>query len=259
VTLIARAVAAVGIALAFAGVWVRGFSSGLSYWSFDHTIGGFGIVLAGLAALALVAGFVVGRLADSVLLAIGAVMLGFYGWYPAALASGQWHETGPGTWLAFGGSALVVAGAWTVQIVTGAARTRPTGLSPEAVLAGVGIALVFAAIWLDVAGNSSYWDGGGLGHSLGIVLIVITAAAAVAWGANVAGRQTWGIDQVLTLVLLGMVAFWPVRAAFEQFGDLQVGAWLALGGGVLAASATWAAHGNDVAAARQRDGGGENG
>jgi hypothetical protein len=186
-------------------------------------------------------------------------MLGFYGWYPAALASGQWHEAGPGTWLAFGGSALIVAGAWTAQISAGDARTRPTGLSPEAVLAGVGIALVFAAIWLDVAGNSSYWDGGGLGHSLGIVLIVITAAAALAWGANVAGRQTWGLDQVLTLVLLGLVAFWPVRAAFEQFGDLQVGAWLALAGGVLAAGATWAAHGNDVEAVRQRDGGHENG
>jgi len=55
--------------------------------------------------------------------------------------------------------------------------------------------------------------------------------------------RTRGVDAALTLVLLGLVAFDPVSVAFNNLGDLQAGAWLALAGGILAAGGTWSARG----------------
>ena len=55
-----------------------------------------------------------------------------------------------------------------------------------------------------------------------------------------------GLDVAISLVLLGLVAFDVVGSAFNQFGDLGAGAWLALAGGILAAGGTWAARGQEM-------------
>ena len=72
-------------------------------------------------------------------------------------------------------------------------------------------------------------------------MLTLTSMCAVVWVATAIGRQTRGLDSALTLVLLGLVAFDPVDKAFNRFGELQVGAWLALAGGILAAGGTWSA------------------
>jgi hypothetical protein len=241
-----RAVAAIGVVLALIGIWIDAVP-GSSYWDFDGTTAALMIVLAGLAALALAAGFVAQPM-DGAVLAAGAVLLGFDGWFPAATAFDDWDETRAGMWLAFAGAALIVVGAAVSLLAAGLVRATPPGISPPALTAGLGVALVFPGIFLDASGGQSYWDGP-LGHSLGVVMLVLAVACTLAWAATVGGMSVRGIDAALAFVLLGLVAFAPVGAAFGDFGSLDAGAWLALAGGILAAGGTWAARGEELPSA----------
>ena len=239
-----RAIAAVGVVLAFVAIWIDALP-GTSYWNLDGTIGAFALVLAGLAALLLAAGYA-GLSTNGALFAVGAVMLGYYGWYPAALAVNNWDQTRAGTWLAFAAGALIVIGAGASYVTGAAPRDTPAGLSRETLAAGLGIALVFPGIFLHVGNGETYWNLSPFGHSLGIVMLALAIVAGLAWAAGVAGTSTRGLDQALTLVLLGLVSFVPVGAAFGDFGSLRAGAWLAFAGGVLAAGGTWAARGTEM-------------
>jgi hypothetical protein len=240
-----RAIAAVGVVLAFVCIWIDALP-GDSYWSGDGTVAAFVLVLAGLAALAFVAGYA-GRGGTGALFAIGAVMLGFYLFIPVALAFDDWDQTRAGTWLAVAAGGLIVIGAGITYLMRGAPQATPAGMSPASLAAGLGIALVFPGIWLDATSTGdSYWSSAGLGHSLGIVLLILAVASALAWAASYAGTNTGGLDAALTLVLLGFVSFFPVGAAFGDFGTLRAGAWLAFAGGILAAGGVWAARGQEM-------------
>jgi hypothetical protein len=239
-----RAIAALGVVLAFVAIWVDSLPR-TSYWNLDGTIGAFALVLAVSAALALAAGYA-GRPMNGGLFAVGAVMLGFYLWYPIALAFNDWDLTKAGTWLAVAAGALIVIGAGASYLMSGAMRDTPAGLSREALVSGVGIALVFPGIFLDAGNGNNYWDLGPFGRSLGIVMLILAIAAGLLWAAGVAGTGTRGLDQAVTLVLLGLVGFIPIGAAFGDFGSLGSGAWLALAGAVLAAGGTWAARGMEM-------------
>ena len=234
-----RLAAAVGAVLTIAGVFLDALS-GVSYWDLDGTLAWTGIVL-GAAALILVAAGFVGAPTDGWLFAIGAVLVGYWGWLPAALAFSQLDLAKAGAWLCLAGALVLAAGAGTVLLVTGRATTTPKGISLASVLSLVGIALVYPAIFLDVEQGQSYWDGPFGLRFFGILMLVLASLCAAAWVATTIGRQTRGLDAALTLVLLGLVALDPVDKAFDRFGDLQVGAWLALAGGILAAGGTWSA------------------
>jgi hypothetical protein len=236
-----RAIAAAGVVLAFVGIWVDGLPAS-SYWSGDGTIGAFCLVLACLAALALAAGYAA-QGPNGPLFAVGAVMLGFYAFVPAVLAFDDWDQTRAGTWLALAAGALIVIGVGSSYLAAAPSGT-PAGLSPASVMAAVGIALVFPGMFLDASGGQSYWASSG--HTLGVVMLVLAVAAGLAWAASFAGMNTRGLDQAVTLVLLGLVAFFPVGAAWGDFGNLDSGAWLAFAGGILAAGGTWAARGLDL-------------
>jgi hypothetical protein len=240
-----RAIAAVGVVLAFVTIWIDALP-GDSYWSGDGTTGAFVLVLACLAALALVGGYA-GRHADGPLFAVGAVMLGFYLFIPAAFAFDQWDVPESGTWLAVCAGGLIVIGAGVSCLASVPAAETHAGLSAASLSAGLGIALVFPGTFLDATSSGdSYWSSAGIGHSLGILLLILAVGAAVSWAAEVAGVGTRGLDQAFPLVLLGYVSFFPVGAAFGDFGTLDAGAWLAFAGGILAAGGVWAAHGTEM-------------
>lgn len=171
-------------------------------------------------------------------------MIGYWGWLPAVTAFDTWDETGAGTWLAFVGGILVAVGAAISLWLAGAVRSTPAGMLPPALVAGLGIALVFPGIFLDARDGTSYWNASG--HSLGIVILILAIAAGLTWAASVAGTATRGLDAALTLILLGVLAFTPIDAAFNSFGSLDSGTWLALAGGILAAGGTWAARGGEL-------------
>jgi len=239
-----RVIAAIGVALAFAGIWIDAVK-GSSYWDFDGTVAAAGIALAAIAALLIVAGHV-GRIAGTgALFACGAFLIGYWGWFPAATAFDDWDQTRAGMWLAFAGGILIALGAAVSMLAAGSIRSTPAGLSQPAIVAAIGIVLVFPAIFIDASNSQSYWDGP-LGHSLGIVMLILAIAAALLWVASYTGLGTYGLDAAVTLILLGLVAFVPIGAAFNDFGSLDAGAWLALAGGILAAGGIWAARGAEL-------------
>jgi hypothetical protein len=235
-----RVVAAAGCVLVIIGIFLDAFLS-TSYWNIDGTSAWFGLILAAIALAIAAAGYV-GKQMDGWLFGIGALLIGYYAWFPVATAFDQWKHTGAGLWLTLVGAVLIAGGAATVLWMTNELTSTPAGTSTPALAAGLGIALCFPGIFLHADHGISYWNGP-LGHSLGIVLLILTVLAVLVWGATVAGRPTKGLDVLLTLILLGLFAFDPVGSAFNQFGSLGAGAWIGLAGGILAAGGTWAARG----------------
>lgn len=237
-----RALALIGVVLAIVGIFVSAFA-GMSYWDLDGTIAGFGLAFAVLAALSIAASQQ-GWATDGWLAGLGALMIGYWGWFPALTAFDDWDQTRAGVWLPFAGGILALAGAGAAIRAAGGPRSTPAGLSPGALAAGIGIVLVFPGIFLDADAGYSYWNGPpGVGHSLGIVMLLVAVLAGLFWSAAAAGTRTRGLDLAVSLILLGLVAFDPIGAAFNQLGDLDTGAWLALAGGILAAGGIWAARG----------------
>jgi hypothetical protein len=236
---VGRLAAAVGAALTMAGIFLDAFA-GVSYWDLDDTLAWVGLVL-GAAALVLVVAAFVGLPTEGWIFAIGAALLGYWGWVPAAFAFSDLDQLDTGSWLCLAGAAAIAVGAGSSLVLSGRATTTPKGMSLASVLSVVGIALVFPGIFLHVEQDQSYWDGPFGLRFFGILMLVLTSLCALAWAATVSGRQTRGLDAALTLVLLGLVAFEPIESAFNHLGDLQAGAWLAFAGGILAAGGTWSA------------------
>jgi hypothetical protein len=234
-----RLVAAIGAALTIVGVFLDAFA-GVSYWELDDTLAWVGLVL-GAAALVLVVAAFAGLPAEGWLFAIGAALLGYWGWVPAAFAVSDLDQLDAGSWLCLAGSAAIAVGAGASLLLAGRATTTPKGTSLASLLSLVGIALVFPGIFLHVEQDQSYWDGPFGLRFFGIMLLALTSLCLLAWVATAIGRRTRGLDAALTLVLLGLVAFEPIESAFNHLDDLQVGAWLAFAGGILAAGGTWSA------------------
>lgn len=233
----------IGGVLAIVGVFLD-FWFRTSYWDYDGTVAWAGLIL-GAGALILVAIGFSGRSMDSWVFAIGAFLIGYWGWFPAVAAFDSWKHTGMGAWLCLGGAALIAAGGAASLQLAGGVRTTPAGVSAPALVTAIGIALVFPGIFLHADQGTSYWNGP-LGHSLGVTMLVVAVLCALAWVATVAGVRTRGLDAALTLVLLGLAAFDPFYEAFNNLADLEAGAWLALAGGILAAGGVWATRGTDV-------------
>jgi hypothetical protein len=234
-----RLAAAAGAALTIVGIFLDAFA-GVSYWELDDTLAWVGLVL-GAAALVLVIAALAGLPTEGWLFAIGAALLGYWGWVPAAFAFSDLDQLDAGSWLCLAGSAAMAVGAGASLLLVGRAITTPKGLSLASLLSLVGIALVFPAIFLHVEQDQSYWDGPFGLRFFGILMLALTSLCLLAWVATTVGMQTRGLDAALTLVLLGLVAFEPIESAFNHLGDLQVGAWLAFAGGILAAGGTWSA------------------
>jgi hypothetical protein len=244
-----RAIAAVGVVLAFVCIWVDSLP-GASYWSGDGTTGAFVLALAILALLgfALGVGSMAGA-ANDLLLAAGGILLGFYLFPPALFAFGHLDFPKAGTWLALAAGVVIVGGVTLSAVTEDRVKETPAGPSLTALVTGAGIVLVFPGIFLDASTDGeSYWSL--FGH-VGHLLLIVAIVSALAWGARIAGVRLWGLDWTLMLVLLGLVSFIPVGAAFGDFGTLDAGAWLAFAGGILAAGGTWAARGTDIPAAKR--------
>jgi hypothetical protein len=234
-----RGIAAVGAILAIVALYID-FVPGRSYWDLDGTVAAVGLG-AGIIALILVAMAYTGQGGDGWLLAVGAFLVGYWAFFPALTAFDDWDQTRAGMWLALAGGILIVLGAAASIWMAGGARSTPAGMTPAALVAAAGIALTFPGIFVDAGSGETYWNASG--HSLGIVMLVLAILAALAWAATITGTATRGLDVALVLMLFGITAFNVVGSAFNDFGSLGTGAWLAFVGGLLAAVGTWAARG----------------
>lgn len=238
-----RGLAAIGAVLAIVGLFLDAFFS-TSYWNVDGTFAWFGLILAALA-LALTAAAYAGNPMDGWVFGIGAVLVGYWAFFPSALAFDQWDDTGVGLWLTLVGAILIAVGTALPALATGTARSTPAGAGTPMLAAGLGIVLIFPSIWLDASDGQSYWNGPS-GHSAGVVLLVLAVLAALTWAGSVMGTPTRGADLAVALVLLGFLAVNPVGSAFNDFGSVEVGSWLGLAGAILASGGIWAARGAEA-------------
>jgi hypothetical protein len=236
-----KAIAALGVVFAFLGIWLAALASGgfsQSYWQIDGTLGAYLLVLAILGAFLLLGAVAMGRGTGSLALgAVGATLFGSYLFFPATLAFDQLGTLGAGAWL----------GLCTVLIVAGVAIMHPPGdrriVGREAPVAdralqALGLVLLLVALWLKVdKKGGSYWSVPNGGHSLGAVFLVLIAvcAACVAAAYTTRRRVADLLGAAAAFVLLGLVLFIPVGEAFKSLGDLRLGAWLGLVGGILLA------------------------
>jgi len=240
---VGKAIGAAGVVLALVAIWIDALAS-QSYWDVDGTFSAFLLIMAILAGLAVLAGLERGMLVT------GGILLGFYGFFPAALATDQWKILDAGAWLGLCGGALVMLAALSALVPAWlSARPGPPMPSPVAIgLAVVGLVLSIVAIWPKADSGGSYWKHDGFGHSLAIVMLILAGAA----GLGIVGtfamqtRAATGLAAVAGVILCGLLLALPVGDAFNSLGELRAGGWLGFFGGLLLAAGTVMALGEKV-------------
>jgi hypothetical protein len=231
--LLGRGIAAVGIGLALIAIWVQYITipATAKYWD-DGTFGGLLLILAILAALALAGAITTGsRDYDLAMGALGGIGFGMYLFFPAVFAFSQWKFLDTGAWLGLC-SGLTFVGASIALWGSDRALFRPAPVGTLVAL--VGLALVVAGIFPDFeTDQGSYWNIRGLGHSFGALLIILVVLEALSIAA--AHSTSAGMDNAILLgaVTLGATIAIPVGNAFNDFGHLRAGAWLAGIGGIV--------------------------
>jgi hypothetical protein len=188
--------------------------------------------------MAIVGALVVALNAMRGTLVVGGILLGFYGFLPAALATDQWHFLDAGAWLGFCGGALMTLGALAVLAPAWIRASLRDPLPMTAAgIAAVGLALSTVAIWPKADTDGSYWNAPSLGHSLGVVMLVLVILAAIGLVAAIGMRvgAGAGLAAVAGLIDCGLLLFIPVGDAFNQLGHLRAGGWLGFFGGLLLA------------------------
>lgn len=239
VATVGRLIAAVGTVTAFVAIWLDAIGAGEfspSYWNIDGTLGGVLLAFACLAGLAVAGALALRHSAlDLTLGGAGAVLLGLYLFFPAALAFSDWEVLGSGAWLGVC-AGLILIGSGLALRGWGQEASTPewAGLG----VAALGWVLVMVGIWLeaDVEGGS-YWHTVGSGHGLGILFLALLGIWLLAAFAGGKTRKPalLALAAGIALVIFGLSLFGPAIAAFNNFGDLRTGAWFPFAGGLLLA------------------------
>jgi hypothetical protein len=162
--------------------------------------------------------------------AIGCAAFGFLLFWPAQLAFDNLGSLGAAGWLGvFTG--LIPLGYAMVKLNEGGhdpqGRPRLESRDQNLSLLGSGLVLIVIGIWLDAPdGGPSYWN---LSHTLGLLMLLL-----VALNVLLAARAPASSDAALLVAAttFGLVEFWWIAAAFEDFGTLGPGAWMEAFGGL---------------------------
>ena len=113
--------ALIGAALAIVALFVDYANHAGSYWNLDGTMAAVGLGAAIIALVLALAAWTGQSGWDGWLFAIGAFLVGYWGFFPAVTAFGDWDQTRAGLWLAFVGGLLIAIGAaWAISIAGGA-------------------------------------------------------------------------------------------------------------------------------------------
>lgn len=231
-----RAVAGVGVVAGIVAIWLEAISgAGFSYGD-DGTTIAYLLVTLLLAAACLVSGATGGPKLDAGAAAAGGAALGFYLFFPAAIAWNDFNALGAGAWLGIC-TALIPIGAVFASVSGRGWRLpdrQPSAI--EALPAIAGVVLVFVAIWLTATDGRSYWDLSTPGsHALGVVMIAFCAAVAMRIFSTLTWASPLSADAgvALAAVTFGLYEAGVVEAAFGNFGQLDEGAWLGAAGALV--------------------------
>jgi hypothetical protein len=165
----------------------------------------------------------------------GSAAFGFFLLIPAVYAFDNLGQLEAGAWLGLG-TALIPIGTLVVfASESTATAAAPIERRPGLLVGTVGLVLLAVAIWLDVGrGGPTYWNASLSGHAVGLVLIVLVVAEAMLIAAAAhSSLRVAGLAMLVAAVTFGYAVFVVVAAAFDDFGTVGAGGWLAAAGGTL--------------------------
>jgi hypothetical protein len=226
-----RLIAAIGVICGFAAIWTDFLSvlgSSASYGN-DGTVLAFLLVTLVPTALLIVVG--AGRL-DAVAAVLGSAACGFYLFIPAGYGFNHLGFIAAGGWLGVC-TVLIPIGLWTAM------SARPAQISSLparlALWSWIGRALCLAAIWTTAIDGASYWNLGDKGRALPALMLVLVLGGGVLVTATRPSGPRTPLDGALAVAAatFGLYAALAIGNAFEDFGVLDVGAWLGTAGGTV--------------------------
>ena len=245
--MLGRLIQATGLVFGVVAIWIS--YAPHSKYSDDGTVLTWLLILAGLTVLSWVGSWMTNeRKFDTATGVFGGMMFGFYLLIPALTAFGNWGVLETGAWLGLC-SGLTVIGTWIAAPPDTGERRAVSPATVRFTLLG----LLFVLIGIGPSAQKtagSYWGAGS--HGAGIVLIVLVAFGVLAVIALVRGMPA--ADDALTLATLtfGFVVALPVGNAFNNFGNVGAGGWLAFAGGLVALLGVLAMRGLAIAWAPRR-------
>ena len=238
-----RAIAALGVVFGVIAIFTTTLSNGSSVkYSDDGTIIVYLLIVLGLAALLLAAGYTGRSGLDLAAAAVGGAAFGFFLLIPAAYAFEFLDHLDVGGWLGLL-TVLIPVGGWIAHAAEHPAAATP--VAPQlAVPAAAGLGLCLVSIWLkseEAFDNVSYWNLSLSGdHWLGILMLALLVVGAAlllaAVTGTLAGAAGWLL--VVSAVIFGLFVALLVGDAFNLFGRLGAGGWLGALGGALTLAGT---------------------
>jgi hypothetical protein len=245
--MIGRGMVLIGLVLAVIALWLDVLPD-TKYFD-DGTQGAFLLAVAVIAGLLLAVSWLQNRPQPTrIALGLCVLLLGYYVFFPAALAFSNLDEMEAGGWLGLVGAVIAVIGAWIGSRSQGAQTVMPSAMGMRGVQMGTlaalgGVVLCVISIWLDASGPTSYWNFSD-DYILGILMLIAGVLCGLALLATWMGRgptsALWA--SIFALMLCGMFIVGPVATAFNNFGELEVGAWLGFVGGLVAVCGAQLAH-----------------
>lgn len=250
-------VTAVGFGLALAALLSDTVKSGfdLSY-GHDHTTAGFLILLIALGLCSLlVYVFIEDERYLTATGAVGAITLGYFLFIPLTIGPNKWpSELDYGGWFGLVAGVLMTVGAAPTKQLFNWRRSpsRPHRSVYAAWLVGlVGLALAIVSIFLPLTSiaqtndlgqivHLTYWDSllvhFGRHFLPGTMLFLAFAAVVCTLGAALLRRNSLGVWAIgSSLILLGILVWYPVTLAFNHLRFVRSGVGIGLGAGLLAA------------------------
>jgi hypothetical protein len=222
-SLIGRAAVLVGLICGLLAVslpFVSGEAGSARYVD-DGTTAAFLIVL-----LALSSWFPADVGTASLCAALGGAAYGFFLFVPALRAFDELGSLDSGAWLGLCTFLIPIGVNFAVPAEPSARARRGMG---EAI-GLLGIVLLLVAIWLPLgSGGPSAWNASSSGHALGLLMLLLAlvdAALLVAPGLA-------DLRLIAAAITFGLLAAAVIVSAFDHFGTLGAGAWLAACAGAL--------------------------
>src|SRR5437763_9375724 len=228
-SVLGKLLATIGLVVAFPAIWVDAVGIE-SYWhqSSGHAVGAAMLVLAVVSLLLLAANLAQPQAVPERAYCIpGLVLGGLFMFVPVEFMSDHSEVLKTGAWLGFA-AALTLALGSTLTAVAG----RPRAAEPRArrgelgqALTGLGIVLVFPAVWTHFVADISYWDASS-GHGVGIAMLVLAIGAGLLLVGGLLGVRS-ALAAIPALLVAGLLPSVPPEAASAHLGELRVAAWLA--------------------------------
>jgi hypothetical protein len=233
---IGEAVAAVGVVLGLIALWAGVLDGVTGTYSKDGTFTAAMIILLGLAACCLAASLLGSANLDLVAATAGGMAFGLFLYVPAIVAFSNLDRLGSGAWLGICAGLIPLGAGFAHFAASRRSAAKALAANPATAVAAIGLVLIVAGIWMEVADKSgvSYWNGSSSGHALGLLMLLLAIASALLIVLAVRSQSGCLADLALIVACItaGLAMTEGVGDAFGAFNVMGSGAWMELFGGL---------------------------